>query len=251
MQENSKKTTWLIVLSIVLSLIIVVLLGYIASQKGYIKLPFGSKTATTDTNSDTTTSDQTTPLLQNTETFTGKIITASLPQGWSMKEYFDGEGTSYLVEGVKYTGLTGIKIFNAENQEIFYLEAVSGIGMSGCPEYYAFKDDSPTYRDQMQGIVDEMGSSMHINDLSSASYSEFKLLGTTLRRINKKLYIDETKGNNFFEASCFGPLVAFDGLSFAEKSTKKQSYFYGYGNSVTNDELRQIDSILATVTLVK
>lgn len=249
MTEEPKANSWLIVLSIILSLIIVVLLLYIASMKGYIQIPFLSKTDTSTTNTDEKKTDDTTATASNT--FTGKTVTATLPSGWSMKEYYDGQGSDYLVEGTVYKGLTAIKIFNASNSQMFYLEAVNGIGNEGCSEYYAFADDNPAFRSESQNIADEVGDPMHVNDFSTTPYTQFTWLGRTTRRISSKLYLDVTEGNNYFETSCFNVAVTLKGLQFTDKENNKyEAYFYGFSTTITNDELLKMDDILKSMKVI-
>lgn len=250
---KNKSNGGLVALCIFLTLIAVGLLVYLANDKGYINIPFLSKLNTnTDTNTQTQEEIGKTTDVSKDVKFTGTVITATLPEGWSMKEYFNGDGSDYLVEGTTYTGLTGIKIFNTSNAEVFHLAAVNGIGFEGCSEYYAFEDDSPAYRSEMQNMVDEIGDTMHVNDFSGTPYFEFTWLGRSTRRIANKLYLDETEGNNYFEASCFNVLVTLKGLSFSgNDGNKYEAYFYGYSTSVTNTELEQIDKILESMELVK
>jgi cytoskeletal protein RodZ len=132
-----KSNGLLVVITVILFIIILGLLTYIAYQKNYIQLPFLSKQNTdTNTNSQTQTETGSTTEASKDVKFAGTVVTATLPEGWSMKEYFNGQGSEYLVEGVTYTGLTGIKIFNADNTDVFHLSAVNGIGFEGCSEYY-------------------------------------------------------------------------------------------------------------------
>ena len=240
----------LVVLCVILGLIIVCLLTYIAYQKGLVEIPFLEK-SNTNTNTQTEeTTDDTTVAETQTETFTGEAVTATLPQGWSIQEYFNGEGSDMLTEGVTYTGLTGLKIFNADDKEMFWLKGVYGIGFEGCSEYYAFADDNPTYRQQMQDMVDEIGDTMNINDFSSMPYTEYEWLGHTTRRVANRFYQDQTDGNSYFEASCFNILVNLDGVSFNTDGYDHSGYFYEFPETITGDQLVQIDGILESMSPV-
>lgn len=252
MESKTKSNSLLIWISIILSIIILVLLVYIAAVKGYIQVTIPWKT-TTPENTNTNSTSNSTQAQESTLTFKGQTISAAIPSTWSIKEYYNGDGTTYLSEGPTYSGLTGIEIFNASNTELFHLSAVNGIGSEGCGEYYAFKDDNPTYKAQMQSLADEIGSSMHVNDFSNTTYTEFDWLGADTRRIGTKLYLDEQTGDNYFEASCFNAVISLPGLYFTDKETnpKYESYFYGYSSTITNDELLKIDDILKSMRFVE
>jgi len=251
-----KKRVGLVVLAILLSLIVVGLLVYIAYEKEYIQIPFLSKTNSaqdTEENGNTDNSDATeADDAVATTTFTGDTVTATLPEGWTMQEYYDGQGSEYLSEGPDYVGLTGLKLFNPDGVQMFYLAGVNGIGFAGCSEYYAFADDNPAYRAQAQASADEMGDPMNINDFSSMPYFEYEMLGRTVRRIATKIYLDDEEGNNYFEAPCFNVVVTFEGLSYTDETNNPyQAYFYGFNTTITGDELLQVDSILESLSLVE
>lgn len=240
MRDYRKKSSLPMIVSLILSVMLAIILVYICYQKGLFKLPWEEK----NPNVVNTTTEETT-------TFTGKTITATLPKDWTVKEFYNGEGSDYLVEGTTYTGLTGLKIFNSSNAEVFSLQAISGIGFEGCNEYYQFKDDSSEYKAEMQSIADEIGDTMKIKDLSNTTYTEFEILGTKVRRVEKDLYYDEKEGDTYFEASCFSPLLMLNGLYFTyEDNSKGTGYFYEYNSNDTNEELLKIDNILKSIKLV-
>lgn len=247
----------LIALCVILALLIVGLLVYIAYEKDYVQFPWMSKTDTsTDMPGDETEEKKAdkTEVVKTSEVYTGKNIKATIPMGWSIVEYYNGDGSEYLSDGPAYTGLTGMKIFNASNTELFHISGVNGIGFAGCSEYYAFADDSPSYRAGAQSTAEEMGDTMHINDFSKTPYSEFEWLGKTTRRIDSKLYFDSVKGNNYFETPCFNMVVTLEGLYFSDEDSPQyqyEAYFYGFKSGITNTELAQIDEILESMTLVK
>lgn len=250
-KPKSKSNGGLVALCICLALIIVGLLVYIAYEKEYIQIPFLSKNDTSTEKTEEKKTDDTTTAAATT-TFTGTTVTATLPAGWTMQEYYNGQGTEYLSEGPNYEGLTGIKIFNASSTEMFHLSAVNGIGFAGCSEYYAFADDNPAYRAQAQASADEMGDPMNINDFSSMPYFEYEMLGRTVRRIATKIYLDDEEGNNYFEAPCFNVVVTFEGLHFTDETSQPyEAYFYGFNTTITGDELLKVDDILKSMSVVE
>jgi len=246
-----KSNGGLVALCICLALIIVGLLVYIAYEKEYIQIPFLSKNDTSTEKTEEKKTDDTTAAAATT-TFTGTTVTATLPTGWTMQEYYDGQGTEYLSEGPNYEGLTAIKIFNASNTQMFYLQAVNGIGFAGCSEYYAFADDNPAYRAQAQASADEIGDPMTIVNFSSMPYVQYEVFGRTVRRIATKIYLDDEEGNNYFEAPCFNVVVTFEGLSYTdEDSYQYEAYFYGFNTTITGEELLKVDDILKSMEVVE
>jgi hypothetical protein len=255
-KPKSKSNGGLVALCICLALIVVGLLVYIAYEKEYIQIPFLSKTnSAQDTeengNTDNTDADEV-DVVVTTTTFEGDTVTATLPEGWTMQEYYNGQGSEYLSDGPDYVGLTGIKIFNEDDTSMFYLAGVNGIGFAGCSEYYAFADDNPAYRAQAQASADEMGDPMNINDFSNMPYFEYDVLGRTIRRIATKIYLDDEEGNNYFEAPCFNVVVTFEGLSYTDETNiPYEAYFYGFNTTITGEELLKVDDILKSMSLTE
>lgn len=255
-KPKSKSNGGLVALCICLALIVVGLLVYIAYEKEYIEIPFLSKTNSAqnteeDANTDDTDATEAGDAVTTT-TFTGETVTATLPEGWTMQEYYNGQGSEYLSDGPDYVGLTGIKIFNEDDTSMFYLAGVNGIGFAGCSEYYAFADDNPAYRAQAQASADEMGDPMNINDFSNMPYVEYEVLGRTVRRVATKIYLDDEEGNNYFEAPCFNVVVTFEGLSYTDETNiPYEAYFYGFNTTITGDELLKVDDILKSMSLTE
>jgi len=254
--SKPKSNGGLVALCICLALIVVGLLLYIAYEKEYIQIPFLSKTNSAQDAEEDGNTDETDPAEADdpvvTTTFTGETVTATLPEGWTMQEYYDGQGSEYLSEGPDYVGLTGIKIFNPSNTSMFYLAGVNGIGFAGCSEYYAFADDNPAYRAEAQDSADEMGEEMNINDFSNMPYAEYEVLGRTVRRIATKIYLDDEEGNNYFEAPCFNVVVTFEGLTYTDEDNYPyQAYFYGFNTTITGEELLKVDDILKSMSLTE
>ncbi|KKP91326.1 MAG: hypothetical protein UR96_C0032G0003 [candidate division WS6 bacterium GW2011_GWC1_36_11] len=100
-KPKSKSNGGLVALCICLALIVVGLLVYIAYEKEYIQIPFLSKTDSaqdTEENGNTDNTDATeTDDVVATTTFTGDTVTATLPEDWTMQEYYDGLGSEYLM----------------------------------------------------------------------------------------------------------------------------------------------------------
>lgn len=185
-------------------------------------------------------------------TFTGEVITAQLPEGWSIVEYFDGEGTESLPDmGLNYEGLTAIDIINPDSLQVFTIQAVSGIGFAGCPNYALFDDDGEAYRLQQESVSDDMGEPLNITDYTGTDYVEFEFLGVTFRRIDDKYFYDTQEGNNYFEPPCVEGLLTLEGLYFTDSDEYKyESYFYGPTEDATEDDLPIVDEILESIELI-
>ncbi len=185
-------------------------------------------------------------------TFEGEVITAQLPSGWSIIEYFDGDGTESLPgEAGDYEGLTAIDIISDDNRQVFTLQAVSGIGFAGCPQYALFEDDNDVYKLEQETMNDEMGEEMEVLDYTDTEYVEFEFLGVTFRRVGNKYYYDTDEGNNYFEPPCIESLLTLEGLYFTDEDGHiYEAYFYGPTEYSIEDDLPIIDDILESMELV-
>lgn len=181
--------------------------------------------------------------------FNGQVVTTSYPQGWSVREYFNGDGTDILTKGVNYTGLTGLKIFK-NNTEKFFVKAVYGIGFSGCPTYARFEDENPSYYSQIEIDNQEIGDTTDVLDYTNTDYIEFDWLGTTFRRIGSEYHYDIREGNNYFESACVPSLVTLEGLSFTSDGQLSEAYSYDAVEGISEDDLLIIDDILSNMEIV-
>ena len=122
--EEKSKDLWVILLNIFLALLTILLLAYVAYKNGYINLDniFNTKDNGEEQaqNEDSTTGEEKIAVVDEEEltleTYEGTVLSAILPSKWSIKEYTNGDGTDMLVDGVTYTGLTGLKVFNGNNE---------------------------------------------------------------------------------------------------------------------------------------
>ena len=184
--------------------------------------------------------------------FIGKYISTQIPEGWSVKEYLDGEGTDMLAayeEG--YTGLTGLKIFKGES-EIFYMKAVSGLGFAGCPQYAKFTDENPDYYAQILEDNEVSGMDLTVIDYTTSEYVEFKWLNTPFRRINKEYIYDTELNNAYFESPCVPTLISFNGITLYSMGGDFDSSTYDYGATdlASKADLLIVDQILTDMELV-
>lgn len=182
--------------------------------------------------------------------FTGEFVKAQLPEGWSIKEYKDGDGTEYLVDGINVKGLTGLEIKKDENI-IFKLEAVDGYGVIDCGELAHFKDFSKEYEEKWMGGDREIGEETKILDFSNTAYSEVILFGTKIRRVGKTFYYDTVEEGPYFESHCTRLILVFKDLVFTvgkgSNQSKHSDYQYTLSEDVSEDNLLLLDGILKSM----
>jgi hypothetical protein len=273
-EQSKSNKTWLIVLVIFLSILFLSIVGYIAYTQ-FIRPTDSIDQDTPNTvekneeefNEETTTQPESKKVCeigdedcieeneepeQSYTTFEGEVVTAQLPLGWNIIEYFDGNGTESLPgEPSDYNGLTAIDIISDDNRQVFTLQAVSGIGFAGCPQYALFEDDNDVYKLEQETMNDEMGETMEVFDYTDTEYVEFEFLGVTFRRVGDKYYYDTEEGNNYFEPPCVEGLLTLEGLYFTDESGYiYESYFYGPTEYATEEDLPIVDEILESVELV-
>jgi hypothetical protein len=183
--------------------------------------------------------------------FKGKTVTATLPEGWVIEEYYNGEGTQTLLSDKEYKGITGLKIKNGE-REIFSFRAVSGIGGVGCPVFAKFSDYNPSQLEEITQFYKMNNEQVNISDYTNTEYTEFTTLGKKFRNVGVSYYHDTVSSNDFFEAECLNGLISsMDGFSFTDSDGYTEtSYFYGPVNDFTLLELETVNKILKSIKLV-
>jgi hypothetical protein len=149
-----------------------------------------------------------------------------------------------------YVGLTAIDIVNPDGLQVFTIQAVSGIGFTGCPSYPVFSDNGENYMLEQESASEEIGDEFNSTDYTDAEYVEFEFLGTTFRRIDKQYFYDTQEGNNYFEPPCIEGLLTLEGLYFEDvDGNKYEAYFYGATDDSTEEDLSVVDTILESVEL--
>lgn len=256
-QEEKKKKSDILTIILIILLLLMIIGGILfAYKEGYLDKVLEAigiqKQEQQEETEDTQQNEE-----ENEEEgsyFEGETVKALLPDGWSMKEYYDGEGSDSLVSGgTTYEGLTGLKIFK-DDVEIFNLRAVTGIGVVGCPMYTKFADYNPQHLSENENMAEEMGDPINIRDYTNTQYTEITWLGKTFRRINLDYTYDDVPGNNYFEPTCMLGLLTLDGLNFTVKTPgmedyEGEAYFYGFKDNVTVEDAQIVDGILESMTL--
>jgi hypothetical protein len=268
--KEKGKNKVLVSLVIALSVILLVIVGYIVYIQFFKEDVVDTTDNTQQEQEDITADTETEDVVDETEdgdeeentvveveddgytTFTGELLTAQLPEGWSIVEYFDGNGTESLPDmGLDYEGLTAIDIISPDSRQVFSIQAVSGIGFAGCPSYALFDDDNEAYRFEQESMSDDMGEPLNITDYTGQEYEEFEFLGVTFRRIDDKYFYDMKEGNNYFEPPCVEGLLTLEGLFFTDTDgTIYEAYFYGPTEDSTEDDLPIVDQILESVEII-
>jgi len=185
--------------------------------------------------------------------FKGKYITAKYPQGWTFKEYVDGEGSSLLEDSdTTLKGLSAFEIFNKNNTSVFKVTAVDGIGGTNyCELYYAFEDyNKEHYNDIKEENKKYWQNDVKLKSLSKEEYSEFTILDTRFRRIGRDLVKDVLPGNEYFETSCgFSSNIMF--YDMKSKLGLDFPYMISIYDNAEENDLKIVDRILDSLDSVK
>ncbi len=251
-KEEKNRDLGVVILNILLALVTVLLLGYIAYRNGYINLD-NILNVQKEQEIDSQEGEETVFLEDESslvlETYEGEYLSAIIPAGWEIREYFDGEGSEMIDPGTTYTGLTGVQILN-EGREIMKLEGVSGIGFVGCRELPRFEDSSTEYEQMQQDLNDEvMEEEIEYLDYTDVLYSEFQWFEKRFRRIGAALYYDTVEGDEFFEPQCEVSFFRLQELGFEDEGGYTgDTYMYTISQIATEDELRILDQILISMT---
>lgn len=202
------------------------------------------------------------------EEFTGNYITASLPEGWSIKEHTDTLGTKdinneiFYEADTEYIGLTGIEIFDQLNNAVFKLSGTGGIGdISACSLLPVFKDTEETYLD----FIDEQNNffippiTIKYLDFKNAEYAELKLLGNRLRRVGNDYYHAYSSSDNHFNSDCAASvldhLIVIENLNYTYANSSDNyifnTYYYAKNKSISmeKNELSKLDHVLNSLEI--
>ena len=188
-----------------------------------------------------------------TKTVKGQYLSAQLPQGWMLVEYYNGAGTNMLTEGVSYTGLTGVAIKNDKGQVVFTLKAVSGIGgPSTCPKYYKFPDNNDIYMHNKATLSQQNGVTTQVVNVTAGNYTETALLDHVLRRVkNKNIYVaDMNLNDSKYESACGIDLhiLQFSPIYFKTGGiVKEHSYQLDIQPGISESDLLKLDNVLFSI----
>lgn len=249
------KMSWLYIAVIAMAVVALVLVGFIAYTEIF-------KESTPDSSSDEGSEGEgmeEVPLEgvgveeETMGTFEGDAVTAELPEGWSIVEYFGGDGTDMLTDGVVYTGLTGLEIMTPGEGAAFTLKAVYGIGgVDACKEYYQFADNSTDFYDMIVETSAENGVVPTIVDYTETEYTEFTFLGMSMRRIGQEIFNDNAEDDEYFQAGCgmTHNLWTPEGLSFAADGEEYGTYQWDINDEADEAILLELDAILGSMQAI-
>jgi len=186
---------------------------------------------------------------------TGNYVSATLPADWSIVEYKDGAGTTMLVSGPSYTGLTALEVLNSSSQTVFKLTAAYGIGGTDqCSTYAKFSDfNQADYNAHNIENVANFQTVIALVDVSGETFTNIDFLGLNVRRIGTTLYWDKVGGNEYFEPASCGlepnfPTITT--LNFFVDGNAQAGYQWKIVGSPTNDDLLMLDAVLSSLKVI-
>lgn len=265
--ENGKGTLWTI-LAIILSIVAVALIAlaiymYVSGKSLNQIIGRGATPADEGDDGDDSSGDGEDEDAEDEDEedeealvpFTGDTITAEAPEEWTITEYYDGDqyGTTTLTTGVAYSGLTGITVSNPDDEVVFNLTGVYGIGgTDACSQFYQFSDTDPDYYDEIVALsaIDEIVPT--IVDHSGDDYSAYDLLGLSVRRVDTSLFWDTSAGAETFDPGCGITYYAWElsPISFEGDGTTIHTYHAVITAGTPDAELLILDDILASIEVL-
>ena len=253
-KKETKGNKGLMVIIFILLFAVIAMGTYIFIKEGY----FSEKTSTNTVKEEEEKKKEETVKEPELVKFEGKYLYAEVPQGWSVKEYEE-----FLIEGKPYkdNDFHGLGTFNIykENKEMLHLGSVFYVPQPGVPDelrgkIFRFKDYSPEKEVESVKELEEWLEvwnqdriekiTLEIVDYTNVKYSEFKILGGTLRRVGNILFQDAQRfDNTTFEASASRTLYNF---AFP-CTTPTVGTYYKFAEGITEPDLLIIDKILQSL----
>ena len=240
-EKKTKGNEGLIVIIFILFFAVIAMGTYIFIKEGYFTEKNPTNTIEEEKKEEETVKE---PELVK---FQGEYLTTEIPQGWSIKEFKNGEESDMVTEGVQYSGLTKFEISH-ESKDLFKLEILDGVGSVGCSQIVLFKDSPEDFEEKQNQQNEEIGIQANVLDYTDTKYSEISLFGTELRRVETKVFYDTDSSTNTFEAQCESNWISIPELN----KVSPVSYFnLSVSQEATLDELTILDSILESMKLEK
>jgi hypothetical protein len=187
--------------------------------------------------------------------YVGSYVSATLPNDWSIVEHKDGAGTTMLVTGPSYTGLTALEVLNASSQSVFKLTAAYGIGGSDqCSTYAKFSDfNQADYSELNIQNVSNYQTVITLVDVSAENFTKFDFLGLNVRRIGTTLYWDKISGNEYFEPASCGldpSFPSFTSLNFFVDGNAQTGYQWKIVGTPSSEDLLKLDAVLDSIAII-
>ena len=249
MQEK-KRVSVLLFISTILFLLIVGLGVYILHKEGYWTKQEEQKKEerkeVTEVEEEDKAGKGEKPVVEEaketiTKDFVGEYVRAKIPEGWSIKEFKDGEGTEFAEPG--YKGLSALNIYQGEKMMLTLQTVQLGAG-APVKEIYRFKDYSPEEEQRTIQRLKEMGVEVKIVDYTNTPYIEYPILGTITRRVEKQFFYDTVKDNSTFEASNVPDSI---NLNLKIGENEYSLGYYKFSEEITDNQLLIIDKILTSL----
>ena len=196
--------------------------------------------------------------------YLGAYIDAELPEGWEIIEYEDGEGSDMLMDA-EYQGLTGLSIVTDEDEEVFQVFAIMGIGgIDICDTVAKFTDTPQSYIEEINDLTTEYNTSVEnpepmpvVNQIGDTEYTEVSFIDYRGRRVGNKIYWNDLDNVNLSE---FHPLcglpagaLSFDTLTFEYTSSGMADTGSSYGVRIIGDPseatLLTLDYVVSSIVL--
>lgn len=247
-KKETKGNKGLMVIIFILLFAVIAMGTYIFIKEGY----FSEKTSTNTVKEEEEKKKEETVKEPELVKFEGKYLYAEVPQGWSVKEfedfYFEDDKKTELSEIglLEFEGLATFKIYK-ENTQLFRLSHFfGGVGTLDYGTMYRFKDYSPEWEEEERETLGKVGSTFNIIDLTETPYSEYKILGATIRRVNDKFFQDQVKETTTtFECYASSPILW--GLQPFPCTTPSAAIEYQFTEGITEPDLLIIDNILQSL----
>lgn len=240
-KKKTKGNEGLIVIIFILFFAVIAMGTYIFIKEGYFTEKNPTNTIEEEKKEEETVKE---PELVK---FQGEYLTTEIPQGWSIKEFKNGEESDMVTEGVQYSGLTKFEISH-ESKNIFRLEILDGVGSVGCSQIVLFKDSPEDFEEKQNQQNEEIGIQANVLDYTDTKYSEISLFGTELRRVETKVFYDTDSSTNTFEAQCESNWLVLKGL---EEVSPVPLFNVWISQDASEEELTALDSILGSLDFAK
>lgn len=238
-EKKTKGNEGLIVIIFILFFAVIAMGTYIFIKEGYFTEKNPTNTIEEEKKEEETVKE---PELVK---FQGEYLTTEIPQGWSIKEFKNGEESDMVTEGVQYSGLTKFEISH-ESKDLFRLEILDGVGSVGCSQIVLFKDSPESFEEKQNESNEIVGIEAQVLDYTNTPYSEITLFGTKIRRVGTKVFYDTDSNTVDFEAQCENNWIELEELL----TISVVSYFnIVISPDATQEELAILDSILESMKI--
>lgn len=190
-----------------------------------------------------------------TKQFNGDYVQATIPTDWKIVEHKGSEGMYDFFDSgsITFTGLTGLDIIDENDNVVFQLQGVEGIGgAGGCAEVAKFDDTEASYIQMVEEERVMVGlEPTVILDLTSVEYVQISTLDKSMRRVGPELYMATEGSASVFNTACgiSAKFLTTGEVSFTindgENEYEISTYSYGILEGITSSAtLEKLDTVL-------